>query len=52
MCKAEEAAALFHFLASDDCQYITGEDIYIDGGLKAGPSLQMIDCILKRLTEK
>ncbi len=49
MCKVEEAAALFHFLASDDCQYITGEDIYIDGGLKAGPSTQMIDCILKGL---
>lgn len=49
MCKAEEAAALFHFLAADDCQYITGEDIYIDGGLKAGPSIQMIDCILEGL---
>lgn len=49
MCKAEEAAALFHFLASDDCKYITGEDIYIDGGLKAGPSIQMIDSILNNL---
>lgn len=49
MCKAEEAAALFHFLASDDCQYITGEDIYIDGGLKAGPANQMIDAILTSL---
>ncbi len=36
MCEAEEAAALFHFLVSDDCKYITGEDIYIDGGMKAG----------------
>lgn len=51
MCKPEEAAALYHFLASDDCQYITGEDIYIDGGLKAGPSTQLIDCILKGLGE-
>lgn len=49
MCKAEEAAALYHFLASDDCRYITGEDIYIDGGLKAGPSIQMIDHLLKSL---
>lgn len=49
MCKPEEGAALFHFLASDDCQYITGEDIYIDGGLKAGPANQMIDAILKSL---
>ena len=52
MCKAEEAAALYHFLASDDCRYITGEDIYIDGGLKAGPSIQMIDHILKGLENK
>lgn len=52
MCKAEEAAALYHFLASDDCRYITGEDIYIDGGLKAGPSIQMIDHILKGIGGK
>lgn len=49
MCRAEEAAALYHFLASDDCSYITGEDIYIDGGLKAGPANQMIEAILKSL---
>lgn len=49
MCKPDEAAALFHFLASDDCQYITGEDIYIDGGLKAGPANQLIDAILASL---
>lgn len=47
MCQAEEAAALFHFLAADDCRYITGEDIYIDGGLKAGPSIQMVEQLLK-----
>lgn len=35
-CKAEEVAALVHFLASDDCQYITGEDVQIDGGYTAG----------------
>lgn len=51
MCKPEEAAALYHFLASDDCQYITGEDIYIDGGLKAGPANQMIDAILSSITK-
>jgi 3alpha(or 20beta)-hydroxysteroid dehydrogenase len=49
MCKAEEAAALFHFLAADDCKYITGEDIYIDGGLKAGPANQLIEAVLKSL---
>lgn len=46
MCHPEEGAALYHFLASDDCKYITGEDIYIDGGLKAGSSIQLIDAIL------
>lgn len=49
MCQPEEGAALYHFLASDDCKYITGEDIYIDGGLKAGPANQMIDAILASL---
>ncbi|MGL4485411.1 MAG: SDR family NAD(P)-dependent oxidoreductase [Anaerovoracaceae bacterium] len=49
MCKPEEAAALYHFLASDDCMYITGEDIYIDGGAKAGPSNKMIEAVLKSL---
>ncbi len=49
MCKAEEAAALYHFLASDDCRYITGEDIYIDGGLKAGPSIRLIDQLLNSI---
>jgi NAD(P)-dependent dehydrogenase (short-subunit alcohol dehydrogenase family) len=35
-CTAEEVAALAHFLAADDCKYITGEDIQIDGGYTAG----------------
>jgi 3alpha(or 20beta)-hydroxysteroid dehydrogenase len=35
-CKASEVAALAHFLACDDCMYITGEDIQIDGGYTAG----------------
>jgi len=46
MCEADEVAALYHFLASDDCKYITGEDIYIDGGLKAGSSTQLIDTLM------
>jgi 3alpha(or 20beta)-hydroxysteroid dehydrogenase len=52
MCQPEEAAALFHFLAADDCRYITGEDIYIDGGLKAGPANQLIEAVLKSLESK
>jgi NAD(P)-dependent dehydrogenase (short-subunit alcohol dehydrogenase family) len=29
----EEVAALIHFLAADDCRYITGQAIMVDGGL-------------------
>ncbi len=52
MCKAEEGAALLHFLAADDCRYITGEDIYIDGGLKAGPAIGMVNAVLKSLDKQ
>lgn len=52
MCEAEEAAALFHFLASDDCKYISGEDIYIDGGLKAGHSNKKIEYLLKAIEKQ
>ena len=43
--RPEEVAALFHFLASDDCSYITGQAISIDGGMTAGPSLRLGDLI-------
>lgn len=49
MCEPEEAAALFHFLASDDCKFITGEDIYIDGGIKSGHPIKNMDLILRAL---
>ena len=32
----EEQAAVFHFLASDDSRYITGQAIYVDGGWMHG----------------
>ena len=37
--EAEEVAALIHFLAADDCGYVTGEAVLVDGGWRAGPSL-------------
>lgn len=49
MCRPEEAASLFYFLACDDCQYITGEDIYIDGGVKAGHPVKAMNYILKAI---
>ncbi len=42
MGRPEEVAALFHFLASDESAFITGQAIAIDGGISAGPSLAVI----------
>ena len=36
ICEAEEAAALIHFLASNDCGFINGQAIRLDGGASAG----------------
>ncbi|MDZ4277807.1 MAG: SDR family oxidoreductase [Dehalococcoidia bacterium] len=46
--RPEEVAALFHFLASDDCPYITGQAICVDGGMTAGPYLRLGDLIAGR----
>ena len=35
----EEVAALIHFLASTDCNFINGQAIAVDGGFTAGMSI-------------
>ena len=44
--EADEAAAPFHFLASDDASYITGSSLFVDGGLSAGRSTRIRDLIV------
>ena len=34
--RPEEVAALYHFLASDECTYMTGSAIAMDGGVSSG----------------
>jgi NAD(P)-dependent dehydrogenase (short-subunit alcohol dehydrogenase family) len=36
LCEPEEVAALFHFLASDEAAFISGQAICIDGAMTAG----------------
>jgi NAD(P)-dependent dehydrogenase (short-subunit alcohol dehydrogenase family) len=42
----EEVAAAFHFLAADDCGFITGHNLAVDGGLSAGFSMQLLDALM------
>ncbi|RJP34085.1 MAG: SDR family oxidoreductase [Actinobacteria bacterium] len=45
----EEVAALYHFLASDDCAMVTGLAIPIDGGMTAGPGLGVIGPLYEKI---
>jgi NAD(P)-dependent dehydrogenase (short-subunit alcohol dehydrogenase family) len=47
--RPEEVAALFHFLASDESAFITGQAIAIDGGFSAGPGLGLIGSLYEKL---
>jgi 3alpha(or 20beta)-hydroxysteroid dehydrogenase len=44
---AEEVAALIHFLAADDCRYITGQAIVIDGGLAHIHSHALVETVVR-----
>lgn len=43
---AEEVAALIHFLSADDCAYITGQTIAVDGGMNGCCSLQLLETVV------
>jgi len=49
LCKAEEVAALFHFLCADDCSFVSGQAICIDGGMTAGISMGLVMPLLENL---
>ncbi|GAB4338355.1 MAG: SDR family oxidoreductase [Candidatus Abyssubacteria bacterium] len=49
LCKPEEVAALFHFLCADDCSFISGQAICIDGGMTAGLSLGLIAPLMENM---
>lgn len=50
MGKPEEVAALIHFLAADDCAYITGESIVVDGGLYGCFSIPLLETVIAAKT--
>jgi NAD(P)-dependent dehydrogenase (short-subunit alcohol dehydrogenase family) len=47
---ADDIAKVVLFLASDDAEYMTGEDVIIDGGLTLGATLGIEDLALEQDT--
>lgn len=50
LCEPEEVAALFHFLASDDAAFISGQAICIDGAMTAGLGFGVLTPLLSTET--
>lgn len=50
LCRPEEVAALFHFLASDEAAFVSGQAICIDGGMTAGLGLGLLAPLLDAAT--
>jgi NAD(P)-dependent dehydrogenase (short-subunit alcohol dehydrogenase family) len=44
--KPEEVAALYHFLVADDCSFVSGQIICIDGGMTAGMCMSVAFSLL------
>jgi NAD(P)-dependent dehydrogenase (short-subunit alcohol dehydrogenase family) len=49
--EADEAAAPFQFLASNEASYVTGTQIAVDGGLCAGKSVRLDELVMARISE-
>ncbi len=43
--EAEDVAAVFHFIASDDAAYINGQVVNVDGGMSVGLTEKMVELI-------
>ena len=46
ICRPDEVAALIHFLASDDCGFINGQAILVDGGMSCGTNARMFEKLI------
>ncbi len=46
ICEMDEVAAAVHFLASDDCRYISGSAMILDGGMLAGLSVGLCEMLV------
>ena len=46
ICEPEEVAALIHFLVSNDCNFVNGQAIAIDGGMSAGGSERLYEMLI------
>jgi NAD(P)-dependent dehydrogenase (short-subunit alcohol dehydrogenase family) len=52
ICEPEEVAALIHFLASNDCNFVNGQAIAIDGGMSAGGSEKLYETLIDQADQK